>query len=156
MCFVIENDKKKRLPSFMNLPSLLSALLLSFSVIIATGCSKEKVPVGSTDVAKLRQDLKSPDPQTRQTACTDLALLGHDAKPALSDLIPLLSDQDSLTRRLAAYAVGQIGPDAKSAIPELKKLFIDPDPAVMTTAINAVNTIDPKESEGARLQNVTQ
>jgi HEAT repeat protein len=134
----------------MNLSNSLFGLAVA-SLLLLSGCSKGGGEVAN--LATLRQQLKAPETEAKQNACTDLAQLGSGAKGALPDLLPLLHDPDPLTRRLAAYAVGQIGRDAKSALPELKKLLADPDLAVTTTAVNAINNIDPKEAGDVKLVN---
>jgi HEAT repeat protein len=122
---------------------------MMLSALILTGCSKGN----SANVAKLRQDLKNPDADTRQNACIELGKLQEEAAPALDDLIPLLNDPDPVTKRLAAYAIGEMHEKAKKALPELRKHLTDPDRNMLNSVVSAIGSIDPKEGKALEMPN---
>lgn len=64
------------------------------------------------------------DPVLRKAAIYLLGQFGNDAKPAIDDLIQIVTaDKDPQARRWAAYALGQIGAEAGSAIPCLAEIL---------------------------------
>lgn len=82
------------------------------------------------------QALREDDAQTRRKACAVLGGLGPVAKPAVSDLIDLLTDADDAVRMHAVGALGEIGIPAALVIPALAKALRDPAQAVRHRALS--------------------
>jgi len=118
------------------------------------GCSKEAGPNKSVNVSAMITALKSPDKDTRDNACVELAKAKENAAPAVSTLIELLKHSDPETRRLAAYALGEIGPKAALAVPALKELLNDSERTVVTQAINSLRSIAPTSVPSENMPNV--
>ena len=118
------------------------------------GCSKEAGPDKNVNVSAMITALKSPDKDTRENACVELAKAKENAAPAVSDLIELLKHSDPETRRLAAYVLQEIGPKASAAVPALKGLLNDSERTVITQAINSLRLIDPKSVPAENMPNV--
>jgi len=130
---------------------------IGLSIVVAgsfAGCSKEAGPDKSVNVSAMITALKSPDKDTRENACVELAKAKENAAPAVSALTELLKHTDPETRRLAAYALQEIGPKAAAAVPTLKELLNDPDRTVITQAINSLRSIDPKSVPAENVPNV--
>ena len=98
--------------------------------------------------------LKSPDKDTRENACIELAKAKENAAPAVSALIELLKHSDPETRRLGAYALGEIGTKAAVAVTALKELLNDSERTVVTQAINSLRAIDPTSVPAENMPNV--
>lgn len=65
------------------------------------------------------------EPKARYWALLLLADVGPAAKPAVSDVAALLSNEEVEVQMQAAMTLGQIGPDSKEAVPALIKLLSD-------------------------------
>jgi len=137
--------------------SLRFLFYLGLSSLMAgsfAGCSKVAGPDKTVDVSAMITALKSPDKDTRDNACVELAKAKENAAPAVSALIELLKHSDPETRRLAAYALQEIGPKASAAVPALKELLNDPERTVITQTINSLRTIDPTSVPAENVPNV--
>ena len=71
------------------------------------------------DFAKLSEDLRSGDRDTRREAALELRDLGDKALPALPALIEALRDEDEQVAGCTLVAIANIGPGATGAIPAL-------------------------------------
>jgi HEAT repeat protein len=118
------------------------------------GCSKEAGPDKSVNVSAMITALKSPEKDTRENACVELAKAKENAAPAVPGLIELLKHSDPETRRLAAYTLYEIGPKAAAAVPALKELLNDSERTVVTQAINSLRAIDPTSVPAENMPNV--
>ena len=89
-------------------------------------------------------ELTAPDPETRQSAVTDLAAATRkDAVPsqaAIDALTERLDDDDAAVRAAACRSLGDIG--AERAKPTLKDLRLDTDPDVSRAASQALREIE--------------
>lgn len=100
------------------------------------------IRLGATAVDTLRGRLS--DPALRAGVLEVLGAIGPASKPALDDMIALLSDADPAMRGDAAVAIAAIGPDAVAAVPGLTKLLADDAaPAAKYPAAYALGSIGP-------------
>lgn len=81
------------------------------------------------------KDFKSPDAETRRSACVYIANKG--ATYAIKPLIGALKDSDPAVRYQAARSLGTVGKD-KEALPALIAALRDPDDKVKVAAGEAV------------------
>jgi HEAT repeat protein len=140
----------------MKLPLRL-LFFIGLSIVLAgsfAGCSKEPGADMTVNVPAMITALKSPDKDTRENACADLAKAKENAAPSVPALIELLKNADPVTRRLAAYALQEIGPKAAAAVPALKELLNDPERTVITQVINSLRLIDPTSVPAENMPNV--
>jgi HEAT repeat protein len=126
------------------------ALALGFTLTFA-GCGEktEKVDLNA-QLTKLAGDVDA-----KIDGLAQIAIVGPEAKSAVSQIIPLLKDEDRIVRRTAAYALGSIGPDAKAAVPDLKQMLQTDDREQATVVANALRSIEPEENADLRLENVS-
>jgi HEAT repeat protein len=92
-------------------------------------------------VPGLRDLLSTSD---RLYATQALRFFGPAALPALSALVPLLTDADAEVRWQAAWTLGRIGPAAREAVPALKDALKDPEDKVREHAAEALGDIGPE------------
>ena len=136
-------------------PRICSCAVLSLlAAAVWVGCSNEGAPDTKVNVSAMTDALKSPDKDTKENACIELAKAKELAAPAVTALIALLKDSDPEVRRLAAYALGEIGPKAAPALSALKELMNDNDRQVLMQAINSLRAIDPKSAPADNMPNV--
>jgi HEAT repeat protein len=76
-------------------------------------------PLGKADLSLLSANLKDKKPEVRRFSAAQLARIGVDCKPILSDLLDATKDRDLIVRGHVFAAIGAIGPDAKEAAPVL-------------------------------------
>ncbi|HKD35573.1 MAG TPA: HEAT repeat domain-containing protein [Pirellulales bacterium] len=97
----------------------------------------EKVVPGATAALK--------EPKARYWGLLLLGEVGPAAKSAVTDIIPLLSDEGPAIRRQAGMTLGEIGPAAKDAVPALIKALDEKEAAVRFAAAYALGKIgDPR------------
>lgn len=72
--------------------------------------------IGEPVVPRLRNLLRSSDPEQRQQAAKMLARIGPAAQDAIPDLIAMLQDPSREVRKAVARALGQMGPIAADAV----------------------------------------
>jgi HEAT repeat protein len=88
----------------------------------------------AADVTAVKALCRDRSPELRRTVAQTLGELGHDAKPAVSELVQLLkSDIDADVRRAAAIALGRIE-DRSEVVLQALKSAEKSDPAVATAA----------------------
>ncbi len=77
------------------------------------GCSGDT----AAELKRLKQELKSSDPRTRNQAALQTASMGKKAEPLVPELIGLLRDPNGGIRSSAAYALREIdSPSAQAAL----------------------------------------
>ena len=81
------------------------------------------IRLGATAVDTLRGRLS--DPALRGRVIEILGAIGPAAKPAVDDMVTLLTDADPVIRGDAAVTIAAIGPDAAAAVPQLVKMLAD-------------------------------
>jgi HEAT repeat protein len=140
-----------RLPH-MNSPVFRIGLALAFGFsLMLAGCGEKTAKVDlNAQVSKL-----SGDTDAKVDGLAQLATLGAEAAPAISQILPLLKDEDRIVRRTAAYALGSIGPAAKAAVPDLKQMLQTDDREQVTVVANALRSIEPEANTDLRLENVS-
>lgn len=111
------------------------ALAVAF-LFIATASSKAQ----DANLQKLVTAAKSSDETVQRNAIHDMAALGAEAVPALTDL---LKSDSPVVRGYAAHSLAMIGPPAKAATESLITLLGDSDSAVQRNAIDAIVAIRP-------------
>ncbi|HEX5732656.1 MAG TPA: HEAT repeat domain-containing protein [Blastocatellia bacterium] len=89
-------------------------------------------------VAKLIDQLKSPDEYVRSRAAYELGWIRPEAKQAIPALIVALKDESNDVRSSVAEALGRIGPEAKQAIPALIVALKDESNVVRSSAAYAL------------------
>jgi HEAT repeat protein len=103
------------------------------------------------------QALREDDVQTRRQACAVLGGLGPVAKPAVPDLIDLLTDADDAVRMHAVGALGEIGIPAALVIPALAKALHDPAQAIRHRALSQFAfSIPPTEAVAPDLKHLLE
>lgn len=76
-----------------------------------------------------------------------LAEMGHEAKPAVPNLVKQLESPEAPTREAAIYALAAIGKGAKDAIGPLKKMDKDEDVLIRAAAEMAIGKIKQATEE---------
>jgi vesicle coat complex subunit len=84
--------------------------------------------------------LKDSDTEVRQSAVGALASMGHQAVPALVEVLKD-KDKDKELRANVAYVLGQMGTGGQEAVPALVKLLKDDDTHVRRRAAYAIQSI---------------
>ncbi|MCC9607959.1 HEAT repeat domain-containing protein [Blastopirellula sp. JC732] len=90
-------------------------------------------------VAPLTKQLMSTSPLIRAHAAHALGAIGHDAAPAVDELVKLVGDADPLVRRQAIDALQAIHPDRQKVIGLFATLLSDSDPAVRLRVMHAIS-----------------
>ena len=88
------------------------------------------------------EQLKSPDADTRVTACSALRLMPGKPVAAVPALIEALKDKVPLVRSTAIAALAHVGPQAKDAVPALTALLDDEEWSVRDVAKTALAIIE--------------
>lgn len=93
--------------------------------------------------------LTSPDSNSviRAQAAEELAKVG---KPAVPQLVAVLSDNNPGVRRFALYALRRTGDDARTVVPNVYSLLNDEDPHVRSEAIATLTRLETNSNELAR------
>jgi HEAT repeat protein len=88
-------------------------------------------------VTALRALLQDKDPLIIGAACSALAGLGDDAKPAIDELVEMARGKvvDKAARLAAINALGIISTRVKSVIPTIAELLQDTEPRVIASAV---------------------
>jgi HEAT repeat protein len=97
--------------------------------------------IGPPVVPALRAYARTP--ASRWYAVSILQRFGHDALPALPELIDALGDKNENGRYFAAKTIMQLGPDAALAVDALIPLIDDKHNAPQEYAIKALGEIGP-------------
>ncbi|MEI6233477.1 MAG: hypothetical protein WCT04_10520 [Planctomycetota bacterium] len=112
------------------------------------------------DVAAEVAKFKDANPKVRQQGLTALGKMGAKAKPAIPNIIEMLSDKTTWVTTRAMMVLSEVGPDETCAKPVLPFLAMGPDIRIMAVDIlvvlkeKSVPTIiealkDDKSAEGA-------
>jgi hypothetical protein len=141
--------KLKRAVAKVVLPSLLAevrnprvedrAYRLSFMRVLE--------PEPGLVIPDLTRFLTDPDIMVRQAACGLLRSYGSAARPAMGNLLSVLTNGEPNTihaRAFAIEAVGNIGPEAKPAVPVLLRFLQHSHTNLCTAATNALRQIAPE------------
>ena len=131
-------------PARLELATEFADLLDDESTDVELSGGAALIRLGASSVETLRLSLTNPARQDKVLVI--LASLGPTAKPAVGDVIKLLSDSNPVTRQDAAVAIAAIGADAAAAVGELTKLLDDETAAgraVLYPAAYALGRIGP-------------
>lgn len=90
-------------------------------------------------IETLRRQLRHPDAAVRAASARAAGILG--APSEVSELVPLLADDDARVRRVAAGAIGACGPDAAHALPRLRDVLADAHREVRRAAALAIGDL---------------
>ena len=99
----------------------------------------------------LVKSLADEEPRVRWHAARAIGLIGHEAAPAIANLVKLLDDADAITVTQAAAAIGHIREDDErgeippadreayaAAVDPLVKTLVHPDPRARRAAVRAL------------------
>jgi len=92
-------------------------------------------------VASLVKALEAPNRASRASAVRELALIGPEAKDAVSGLLTVAQGKDDELRVAAVTALGQIGPPAKAALPAFLAALGDANPLLRRSAVRALGRL---------------
>jgi HEAT repeats len=90
---------------------------------------------------------RAPAEKLHRRALFGIRTLGPVGKPAVPELIELLTDPSAPTRAYAAFALSQVGPEANIAIPELIKRLTDEDGNVRAATCRTLRQAGPSARE---------
>jgi HEAT repeat protein len=100
-------------------------------------------------IGVLRQVQPAAD-QSRRRALNALTCLGPVSKPALPDILPLVTNQNRRLKIQALFALKAIGPETeliKPIMPALLQTLEDPESTMRLAAINALAALHPRPPE---------
>jgi HEAT repeat protein len=99
-------------------PRNLVLIALALRVALATADAQEGPTTDEQKIEHHLRQLRGKDRIARSDACKELCKLGPKAKPAVPELIKMLSEKDDISR-WPVIVLAAIGPDAKAAVPAL-------------------------------------
>ncbi len=116
-------------------PQPSATLLKPIGLCYASKSTATK-PIPTDQIPQIVQSLRTVGPSEKR--CAVLDQLRDIGQPAVSYLIPLLSDRDRVVRLNGAAALGKIGVLAASAIPNLIPLLKDADATVRWSTVSSL------------------
>ena len=94
-------------------------------------------------VPKLRELLKSTDPQVRYRSARAIGEFGELAQEAAAELVGLLKDQDPVVQYHAAIALGKVDDKSDATVNALVGAATSKDPRVARASIAALRSLKP-------------
>jgi HEAT repeat protein len=134
------------------IPALMDRFGKEKEALIRAAIAEALLQIGAEPQAlidRLLRDCRSNDVDVVQTAICSLGRIGSPAKDAVSELLPLLKDDDmhgqgyenskGRLRGAAVIALGRIGADRESVVPALKKCLGDHELSVRVASAVALS-----------------
>lgn len=114
------------------------AVLMVFGLIIGAIALYDKLDA-RWKIARMKEKLKSPDPQERMDAAEKLGGMLVAAESMVPDLLEALCDPEQEVRMQAASALSKIGYDTGKAVPVLIEGLRSNDHALRRVAVEAID-----------------
>lgn len=135
------------LEELLNDPKTLDGLGASDCLGNMGPWAKAAIPILTPHLKQSSTQMRVGERHTRFLCAWALGDIGAEARPAVADLLRLLSDADWGVRFSAAQALGKIGHDAPNVVPALVPLLNDKQEVVRRHAIKSLGLFGPQAKQ---------